>query len=264
MNPFVFFAGLLLGIAVGYAVVSYLRRPKFLAISEFWVFLPTDRMPTQDAVMDRMIRENPYGRAIGPAEGLIFSDIRLAIGLVKRDRNPSAFMNPEFVDEVRDSPAFVRLRYISCDRITDRRHLQFLFHAADAYCALGGGVFIWDEVARKSWPVEELKASLKNDANATDSDRHVAVEVETQAEQATVRTFGLAKMGLPEIFTREFPVDMRMLMEELVREAVAKLWREPEWQPNLEVEAYDDRFILAFDRPRDGVARARIMRLQRI
>jgi len=262
--PFLAFVGFLLGVAVGYAAFCWIRRPRYLAITEFWVFLPFDRMPSQDAVMQRMLRDNPYGRAIGPAEGLVFSDIRLAIGLVRRDRNPSAFMNPEYVDEVRNSQAFVRLRYISTDPLNDCRHLQMLFHAADAYCALGEGLLVWDEVSRRAWMPEELAESLRTNANATDLDRHVAIEVDSQTDQTTIRTFGLAKRGLPEIFTREFPSDLRMLMESLVREAAERLWREPVWQSRLEVEAFDDRFILAFEPPKEGVSRARVLRLQKI
>ena len=165
------------GLGGGYHFISRRHQSKFLATAEYWVFLPTTDMPAQELVMDRMMNENPYrirGRSpIGKNEGLVFSDIRLHIALVLRSKNPHVFRRDLFTEaEVPDSSclalldgmkSFVKLRYMSEEPLSDKRHLRFLAHAAVAYATIGNGVLIYDATAEKLQSAEGFAEDIQKD-----------------------------------------------------------------------------------------------------
>lgn len=103
-------------------------------ICEYWVFLPGETMPEQDAVMGQMVGSNPFGSPadppIGPREGMLFSDVRLSVGFVLRSKNPHAF-RPDLLSEHAEptaaileglaaSKSFLRLRYTADPNISIR------------------------------------------------------------------------------------------------------------------------------------------------
>lgn len=268
--------GFLVGLVIGYTLVT--RRPKesYFAVAEYWVFLPGEQMPTQDAVMTRMIAQNPYAvrgqSPVGTAEGLIFSDIRLHIALVLRSRNPHVFrpdifdahvdVSPETLAALSEANAFVKLRYLSEQPLKDRRHLQFLLHAADAYAALAEGTVIYDVVAQQLMTPAELSARLKENFDATGVDLHARTVWTPEIEGATAETRGLKKIGFPEVRAAELEGDVRVLVSEIMAAALAQIWSLPEFPSSVEVAAYDDRFRLLMQPPKDRVADARILRIQ--
>src|SRR5437870_8476526 len=94
--------GVLVGIVIGWLLVTRKKEPKFLSSNEYWVYLPGDRMPDQTQVMARVIGDNPYKQRgknpVSPREGLLLSDIRLHLALVLRSKNPHVF-RPDMFDE---------------------------------------------------------------------------------------------------------------------------------------------------------------------
>src|SRR5947209_2616034 len=127
-------------------------------------------MPEQDAVMTRMVAENPYSRdghlAIGKREGIIFSDIRLHVSLVLRSKNPHVFRPDLLKDSVEptadilsalaNSAALIKVRYISEAPLSDDRHIQFMAHFACAYLDLGSGLVIYDVVSEQLRSAEDF------------------------------------------------------------------------------------------------------------
>jgi hypothetical protein len=71
------------------------KKPPYLAMAEYWVYLREPQAPTQDDVMTRMIQTNPFQRGgvspIGAKEGLLWSDIRFHMALALRDKNAHIF-----------------------------------------------------------------------------------------------------------------------------------------------------------------------------
>jgi hypothetical protein len=131
-----FFLGILLGIAVGY-IFMVLRSKrlagKYLATAEYWVYLPSEKLPKQEDVMSLVLGGNS---PIGPAEGLLLSDIRLHIALVLRSKNPHVFRPDLFDDHIEptaellkrmgESKSLAKIRYLSEDRLKSDAHLQLL------------------------------------------------------------------------------------------------------------------------------------------
>lgn len=260
------------GIIAGYVFVTR-RVPKrnYLASAEYWVFLPDEKMPDQNAVMDRTIGKNPYGRVIGTNEGLLFSDIRLHIALVLRSKNRHAFRpdqfdsaiesSPEMVRRLEASSSFVKVRYVSEDPLPDARHLQFLPHAADAIAELGGGTLIYDVTAERLIRREDLQDLLANQRDVSGPDVHTRVLWRHEIDHGHAETRGMVKMGHPELRTPGSHSDQRVLIAAVLEEAMRRLWLERSLPETLEVEAYDDRFSLRFEPSKDRFALVRIMRV---
>src|SRR5579885_1987197 len=86
------------------------KRPRpFFAHGEYWVYLPSEDMPSQEEIMNRMLLGNPHridGKLpITKNEALIFSDVRLQIALVLRSRNAHVFRPDLFNEHVEPTAA---------------------------------------------------------------------------------------------------------------------------------------------------------------
>ena len=121
--------------AVGFSL-RLLKKPKYFACAEYFVYLPQEAMPDQDQLMDRVIKGGPYGQPITSQEGILFSDIRLHLGLILRSKNPHVFRpdtfethitpTQEILGELSNARAAVKVRYLSEEPLADKRHLQLL------------------------------------------------------------------------------------------------------------------------------------------
>jgi hypothetical protein len=270
------FLGFVAGLVGGYLVISRRAKSKFLATTEFWVYLPGVEMPSQMLVMDRMLNENPFqirGRSpIGKNEGLVFSDIRLHIALVLRSKNPHVFRpdffhdvelpEPAILDRLALAKSFVKLRYVSEIPLSDKRHLRFLAHAAVAYGSIGQGLIVYDVTSERLISRESFEEILRLDPDATGPGMHVRVRWKADIEGNRAETRGLAKIGLDELVTPLVRTDERVIINNVISEASAKLWANAETPETIELEAFGDQFQLRFRPLRDRQTETRILRIQ--
>ncbi len=270
--------GIVAALIITYVVLHQKTKSNYLALAEYWVYLPGVQMPSQDEMMKIMIRDNPYSRRglspIGTSEGLVFSDVRLHAALVLRSKNPHIFRPDQFdenikpsqesLDALRESKSLLKLRYASDIPLKDKRHLQFLVHAADAMAELGNGKIIFDVKARKLITREELMQVLKENFDATICSLHTDVIWKKSGRGGTVETRGLNKIGVAELKSGELELDQRVIATTVMTEAVKSLWDLGTLPETLEVKSFDDTFSILVEKVKDGMANVRILRVQEI
>ena len=272
MTPLMFLVGLAIGIVGGYLAMHWWdqrKSTKFLAVTEYWVFLPGLELPSQDEVMKLVLQGNS---PVGPPEGLLFSDIRLHIALFLRSKNPRIF-RPDLFEEyieptaelltlMSESNAVVKIRYLSEDRLHSDSHLQLLPYLAYAYAKLGDGKVVYDVTSEQLMTVADLAGQLKKDSNARRPDFHLNVIWRRTENGGRAETRGLVKKGIPELFTLDVEPDERLLVTGLVEEAGKNLWSSDTFPSEIDVESYNDTFRLLLSAPREGRSQVRIMRVQ--
>ena len=255
--------------------VRYLHHTRinsFHAHAEYWVYSVEKQMPNQDQMMMRLVGENPYiqkgQNPIGAAEGLLFSDVRLKIALLLRTKNPNLFEGsklPEsiidhhdFVADVGRFNSIVRLQFGSPTKMKDKRHLQFLLHAADAIAEMCDANWIYDKITGTLRTREELSSLLRENFNVTKLEFHVRLE---QSEDNTFRSFGLTKIGIPDFETHPVPTDQLLLVKEILEKYMNLSWERGETFPD-PIVAYDDEFFLIQTRVSATLTQMRIVRKQ--
>jgi hypothetical protein len=251
------------------------RKRKYFAACEYWVYLPGAEIPDQELLMTRMISRNPYARGgelpITKREGLIFSDIRLHISLVLRSKNPHVF-RPDLLGEpleisadalkaLADSQSLVKVRYVSEEKLTDDRHLQFLPHYADSVIFLAKGLAVYDVVAERLYLPAEFAAILSQSVKVTSFDAHVRVLWHKELASGNARTKGLIKKGFPELQTDEAHLDQQVLVTEVMEQAARQIWDMDEVPKEISVNVFDDEFKLEIQPAKTGPYRVRILRI---
>jgi len=250
-------------------------KRKYFAACEYWVYLPGEEMPEQDAIMTRMIAQNPHSRsghsAIGAKEGILFSDIRLHLGLVLRSKNTHVFRPDLFQDCIEPSAAvleglskahsLLKARYVSEEPLTDDRHLQFMPHMADAVAELARGLVVYDVVAERLFTSDEFMKLLSEDLSVTRFDAHVRTVWQKDVHSGHAETKGLVKKGIPELCTDDAHLDQQVLVCEVLTEAAKQLWDLPDIPPDLQISAFEDHFRLEISPTRTGPFRVRILRM---
>ncbi len=241
--------GILAGLAIGWSVGRFVKKTKKIcpAHAEYWIYLPGTTAPPYDAAMD-LVMSGP----IGPAEGLLFSDIRLNMDLVLRSKNPREFrpdlfgvqvdLSNELLNHLNEAKCFVRVRFVAAQALTDDRHLVLLPYLAYAFAKLGDGFVVYDPVAESLFSREDLQAELKANRRPNSPDVHVrTVWIETE-NGGRVETRGLVKKGIWDFQTDELPTDQRMLGLAVVQQAASKLWAGQAAPTGVDVEYFGDSF----------------------
>lgn len=244
------------------------KRPRYLARTEYWVYIPGTKLPPQDVLMNRMVAENPHHRRgkppIGAREGLLFSDVRLHLGIATRAKNPHIFrpdlfeidvsVTPEILEGLAASHGMVKVRYISEEPLRDTRHLQFLPHMVEAVCALADGQAVFDPVQEKLWSASAFREALAENPNWERCDAHVRTTWTAEEIGGRARTHGMVKVGLADLESDPSPLDHETLVCELIDEAAARLFRSAidgslpiDVPVSMEIERYDDTFLLDLD-----------------
>lgn len=275
MTGFFILVGVVLLLMASYFLLQRSKSSRFLAAAEYWVYLPGVQMPSQDAMLTRMVGKNPYSQRgrdpIGQSEGIILSDVRLHIALVLRSKNPHVFRpdlfdhveaNAEQLQDLADAKSLVKLRYISEEPLTDKRHIQFLIHAADAMAEIGHSRLIYDAISEKLFTKSELEAELSRSVDATGSDLHVRPLWTEETGECRARTLGLRKIGVEELRTGPMEADEQVLITQVIGQAVEQIWSLSSIPESVEVDAFDDKFRLVFTKSKDGFADIRILRMQ--
>lgn len=260
------FAFLAIGALVAYRLLVGKREPGYLAITEYWVYTNQDRLPEQSVLMDRMISTNPHNKkgnaAIGAREGMLFSDIRLHIGLAKREKNPHVFRPDLFeedtvptkqvLSELSNCRAMVKVRYLSEARLNDSRHLQFMPHLADAISGLMEGKVIFDHSAQKLFTAEEFFNILQQNGNVEKPESHVRVAWKALVDSGYTETYGLKKVGLRELVSDPQELDSEILITGLTMRLAYHLMRNPDDIGPFEFEEFGDTFVLTLGDIREG------------
>ncbi len=244
---------------------------KRVAVCEYWIYLPEAKLPAQDALMTRMISENPFNQkgapCIGAKEGLLFSDIRLHLGLATRAKNPNIFRPDLFNDQVdptsetlgrlAQANGIAKARYLSEVELKDNRHLQFMPHMAATVADLAQGSAIFDTVEEKLFTKEEFDAMLAENPDCSRWDVHVRLLWVPTEFGGAAETKGMGKVGLPDLKTNESPSDHRVLIMGLIEEASRRLFESPSLPDSMEIEQFGDSFLLHFN-PSAGTSPAMV------
>ncbi len=242
------------------------REPGYLAVTEYWIYTDEDKLPEQTVVMDRMISNNPHNQrgnpAIGAREGMLFSDIRLHIGLAKREKNAHIF-RPDLFDEhavptkdvlnrLSSCKSMVKVRYLSEARLSDTRHLQFMPHLADAISQLMSAKVVLDHVSQKLFTAEEFHNILQANGNVEKPESHVRVIWKETTTGCHAETLGLKKVGLLELITDPQELDSEVLVCGLLMRLSYQLMRSPQDQGPYEFEEFGDTFVFTAGEVQDG------------
>jgi len=277
MMPAIVFLCIVVGVVVGYTVVSRRHRSNYLALTEYWVYIPDERLPSQEAIMRLMAKESPFeldGRIpITPKEAILFSDVRLDMALVLRSKNPHVFrpdqfgehiqMEPGLQSSLQSSNAMVKLRYASDRPLSNRIHLQFMTYLADAVAEIGHGSAIFDAKADMLMSRGTLRRLLYDNFDATVPDLHVHVVWKSTPQRGHVETKGLIKIGCAELKTKDVTNDQRIIATSIIGEAVRHIWESQTIPQTMDLEIYNDTFHLIFDPAKDSVAQVAIQRVQK-
>lgn len=267
-----------LGLVIGYTAVSRRHKSDYLAIAEYWVYIPSNKMPSQDEIMTLMVRDNPYHRRgvspIGPAEGILFSDVRLHMALVLRSKNPHVFRPDQFddhirpakelVDALKQSVALVKIRFASDIPLKDKRHLQFLLHAADAVAEVAKATVLFDLKAELLLSRIQVQKILRENFDATGPEIHTDVVWKQTLRTGRAETRGLTKIGVHELQTGDLEPDQQVIAVSVLTEAVRCIWDKGALPEAVEVAAFGDTFRLQFEKMKDKVTPVKILRVQEI
>lgn len=239
----------LLGLIALYLLLGVRRRqaaPK-PAILEYWVYMPGFDAPRQDALMRQLLQNG----SIGPAEGLLFSDIRLHMALIRRDKNAHLFMldlleeavplSEEQLDALAAAQALYKVRYVCEPPAKDDRHLRLLPHIALACAQLRGSSMIYDLYQRRVFSTEELAALLANGQDAARAEVHVKVRW-TGPPEPRAQSRGLSKKAMPELTTEPMEADEENLVMYVLYEGAKAAWANGTVPPATDVEYFGGMF----------------------
>lgn len=270
-----FFGAFFVAILAGYGFVRWKARPRFFAHAEYWVYTRDERVPDREELLTRLMAQNPYARRgrnpLGTAEGMMLTDVRTHIAVVLRSKNAHVFrpdladkhsnVTADFLAALSESKAFVKLRYVSERPLIDRRHLQFLIHAADAVVDLCQGLVIYDPILERFIAPATLKAQLKEKLDQTSADRHVEAIWDPHSSGGHAESRGMVKVGLPEIVTETIEGDERNLAVDVVRAAAESIWETGEIPTPWIVHAFDDDFRIEPEKRTPRQIKVRVYRM---
>lgn len=242
------------------------RSSSLLTSCEYWVFLPTTQLPAQDDVMSLLLKS----QAISSREGILFSDVRLQVSLVLRSKNPHAFRpdlysesaspTAEILERLSRSVSFARVRYISDVPLPDDRHLVFMPQLALAYGKIGSATVVFDVSAQRLETPDGLAESIAKTQGIASPEFHVNVAWLPTELGGAVETYGMCKLGLPELRTLDCLADQRILVSEVMRELVTQAWESGEVAQSTTVTCYGDAFQVSAQPDRRGPWLVRIHR----
>ncbi len=274
-----FFVSFLVAAAVSFWTYRSKQQPTNpVTHVEYWVYMRGVELPDLKELMERLVAKNPYSKGgispVGTPEGLIMSDIRFHHALVLREKNAHVFRPDLFslavqassdqLSELSECHGMAKLRYVSETPVNDRRHLQFLIHAADATAALSGSNLIFDSISEKLYTKQEFEDLLKADRTGLDPSYHVRVVWHPNQADGHAATLGLRKMGIREMITAPVSGDEKWLATEVLEQAALQQWEHGTALEEMSATAYEDSFrVIPADINGDQVT-VRIMRVQSI
>ncbi len=271
-----FVVALVVGIAVGYHLITWRLKSKFFAHAEYWVYQPTESLPALADIMRKLVGTNPYGHRgrnpIGTAEAIIQSDVRFHMALVLRSKNSHVFRPDLFdrhtrvtaalLDSLASSKSLVKLRFVSDRPIEDGRHLQFLLHSCEAILDLAGGDLVYDSIARQFLTRQQLQTWFREKMDQSAADRHLDIVWEQGESGGHAETRGMVKVGLPELATAPVDTDQRLIAVEVMEAAARAMWKERKMPDPWQVHAFEDEFRVVPHQTMNCRLVVRVMRLR--
>ena len=250
------------------------RRPGYLAIIEYWIYSDVQRLPPTAALMDAVVSKNPHNRPGKPSitgrEGILFSDLRLHLGVARREKNPHAFRpdlfdehavpNAEALQRLSESRTLTKIQYASDVPLKDGRHLQFVTHLTDTMVRLTRGRLVFDTVTETFWLPDELYSVLQHNNDAEHPDLHVRIVWTKTIEGCRAVTLGLRKVGRPELQTALQESDEEVIVSTIVEKVARRLFTDPELQLPLEVRQHGGTFVVSDAGLQDGRTELKIVR----
>lgn len=240
-------------IAIGIGIFLTRHRNRLLLNAEYWVYCQAEKLPDQTQMMERVVGRSDK---IGPAEGLLFSDIRLHVSLVTKAKNPHLFdptaLDPElqesfeFVTDVLNQTSIIRVRFTSNELMKDKRHLRLLPHLAFAYTGLTDAKWIYDKSQQKLYGIEEFAKYIETNLDKAWSQVRIG-----KTDDGALKVYGIEKIGIPPFQTDRLDVDQFQLVEEVLRSFVEQCWRANRLDTT-PIEAHGDKFEFQFE-PRKGL-----------
>ncbi len=235
-------------------------------VVEYWVFSPSDDLPD-----DRQLYELAIARGISPSEGLVFSDIRFSVGTVLRSKNPHAFRPDLFTDHAEPTPevlaalgrsqSFVRVRFLSTETVATDAYLTLLPEAAACMMELTSSQVVYDVVAQRLWSREAFQEHVRAVRDSAAAN-HLRVEWTPNERGGVAETFGLAKVGLPELRTLDCRADYRVLALSVTQQVAEVFWTERKSAERLTVRCFGDDFDVQVIQQRRSPWLMRILRLE--
>lgn len=252
------------------------RRPKPFTCLEYWLYLPKKKLPPQAAYMARMQRINPFQPGEPPvltnAEAGLFSDIRLHIHLILREKNAHVFRPDLFESHVEpteqalsalaDAESFVKLQYLATEGLNHDKHLRFMPYLVEAIAELTKAKVVFDVGREDLATVAEFKKRLGADQDARSCAFHTRVVWIRTESGGYAATRGLVKIGIPELETPESATDHRVIITEVLELAAEVLWNNRSPMDVVQLDAFGDVFEVRIEHRRKGASLARILRRQ--
>ena len=243
-----------------------------MAHAEYWVYSKATELPSIEKLMVRLVGDNPYVQQgqnpVGGAEGLVLSDIRLKIALMLQKKNPQFFEgsllpdtisdHDDFINDIGTFKSIIRLQYISTTKLKDKRHLQFLMHAADAAADITDSSWILDKITGSLRTKNQQADILRKNFNVTKLEFHVRLE---SNEDNTFSSYGLSKVGISDFDTHPVLTDQSQLVKEILEKYLALSWERGEAFAD-PIRAYEDEFYIIQKSARNGRMMMRIVRKQ--
>ncbi len=222
-----------------------------------------------------MTRVNPFSTGeepmITPREAIVFSDIRLHIALILRERNAHVF-RPDLFDEhiqpsaevlkgLGTSVALAKLRFLSTNKLTDDRHLQFMPYLAEAVAWLTNAEVVFDTISERLYTSNEFRASLESIERADTPEFHLRTGWERHDSNGLAFTRGLVKIGIPELETPLSSADHSVLLQAVLEKTALQLWELRAIPTEVKVNCFDDEFHVMLYPKRKGPILARVLRI---
>lgn len=251
------------------------RVPRADTHVEYWVYVREPKLIPQEVLLARLLRSSPFDiqepRALGPEHGLLFSDIRLHVALVLREKNSHLFRPDLFETHIEPSPAHIealgraqavlRASFRSAQPEPDRRAVRLLPHLAEALAYYGKGEVVFDFVAERLIDAEGLREYLTRSPSADDAGFHARAIWQTTPDGGFASSRGFAKIGLPDLITPESPHEERTVIHGVLEEAIGTIWGAGNIPEPLELEYVGGRFRVSFESARRGPLKAHIHRV---
>lgn len=230
---------------------------------EFRVFSPASGPIDLERLLHEM-RDLPGWGPLPHEVGLVASDVRLHLGLVRRENGASAFRPDLFataegaddrdaVDRFARAGAFYRVRWTAEKPTATGPALAFCLRAAAALARRATGTLVYDVGADRLVPGERFVAK--------DTGERVRAIWTAHDGFGRAETKGLSQFGTPELLAPAVDPDRRLLTVDVLSAAGRAVAEGRDPLATVEVEAFGDTYqVVPRELDNEGRVRVHIVR----
>lgn len=231
------------------------------AVHEFWMWTPKERLPSEHAISNRLMRGNPhnsYGRpALSTDEALLLTDIRTHVGISLPPKNrhlfdpnfysDEAIVPPEAMDTMREARSMVIVRFVAEEPMPNRDYLHFLTHLADAVADLMGSELIYDREGMRFYTGERWKTEMMSENAKQTFERLIAFDAVEEARGWWLHTHGMRKLGLPDLEMCDVGREQKTICMNILRTFAEQVFDDAAFLTDRELEMFgrSHRLVLA-------------------